>query len=212
MEKEDKKRSIQEIIPHKSKQQLGDEFLRNLVDLFHTDDQEAFRKLSIQYEVDCLLPDGESENGYSEVAANERDRYNLYLVKRSSDGKNILHLAAIYQQRWLVKYIIDALPMIYFKLISDEDNDGLIPVDVACLTGNRDIAWDIATLENLDWRQPQDVFGRSAPPVFFSSCVAGTIGAFTNLLSSVVNTAVLDRNGRNAFWYLIVYFRAEGKP
>jgi ankyrin repeat protein len=136
----------------------------------------------------------------------------LYLVKRSSDGKNILHLAALYQQRWLVKYIIDALPMIYFKLINDEDNDGLIPVDVACLTGNRDIAWDIATLENLDWRQPQDVFGRSAPPVLFSSCVAGTIGAFTNLLSSVINTVVLDRNGRNAFWYLIVYFRAEGKP
>jgi hypothetical protein len=210
MEKEDKKRSIQEIIPHKSKQQLGDEFLRDLVVLFHSDNQEAFRKLSVQYEVDCLLPDGGRENRYFDL--NERDRYNLYLVKQSSDGKNILHLAALYQQRWLVKYIIDALPMIYFKLINDEDNDGLIPVDVACLKGNRDIAWDIATLENLDWRQPQDVLGRSAPPVFFSSCVAGTIGAFTNLVSSAVNTVVLDRNGRNAFWYLILYFRAEGKP
>jgi hypothetical protein len=128
---------------------LGDEFLRDLVVLFHSDNQEAFRKLSLKYEVDCLLPDGESENGYSEVTANERDRYNLYLVKQSSDGKNILHLAALYQQRWLVKYIIDALPMIYFKLINDEDNDGLIPVDVACLTGNRDIAWDIATQQSI---------------------------------------------------------------
>jgi hypothetical protein len=202
-----KRRKLLTIDPSSLKEQLGNKFILNVVDLIKSDDEKAFGNLCKEFEsanMDLYLDLNKSKADYW------IDRADYYLARRISDGKNILHIAAEYGVRWLLVFAFSQSYSLRLELAKSVDNYGLLPLDYACLAGHRVIANDIASLEKISWDTP---LLHPLLPIILYSCIAGTGKGLKLLLNSSIESNAVDSKGRNAFYYLCLLktYAAAGK-